>query len=847
VKSLQYPGIRVQQVKDAQTRAALSDLNSHTKALYEFVNSAISTDPVKGTLHVVQPIVIPAVSGDPTTTSTPGVVGQLVRGGPAGSTAQAIFMKTGSDGTDTGWTPLPTGSTGFANPTATIGLSAIPGSATTYMRSDAAPPLSQNIAPIWTAAHRHSSYVDYDTISAPITPNAGRARIYGATVSGISTLFMKRDDGSVVDLGNAVPSAVLGTGTSGRLPAWTGAHSQGDSHLADSGGSYVATIDTTLLAGDQYFYLQTPTALGGYLVTGGGTATYCPMFAGNGSEIVDSGYYPNGVNTNNWSVLWASGNVQLVVGTDVSHALTITRDSGTGLVTFDKTSGSPVGTFAFGKDVAVTGNLTATNLSGTNTGNETATSIRALGAFTLDATAQSLSATKRITIPTGASSALEFINTTTGNTSKILSFYNNAATPIEMVTIYGTTGGAAGSRSQVWRDTSGNERTFVRGTGVLVAWDGTNAGVPVQAATATTWSAVQTWGNLAHVHTGAETHSGVEVFSGGPSFTTVAPTSSIGFTFSTTAPTFNNVSPTFAATAAGTFQGFLWPVTNPATMKARMGMWSVDFSGIRDNIFVQSYNVDPLTGSRDDTSQHGFVISTECDYHYDATAGHERVEYHWSYTNPSGTSWRPFEFHVDVPSETSNWTVIPNNTNSGNNRYLEMFWPNIAFGRDTGYGSAYGDAGLSSFIYFKDRAATGFAQYGFKAEVVFDQTVSFAANDFFANTVKLDFTPTSKHSGHIKAYGMITPLAPGAGSAVDSLICFYTQDLRIDLLTDGQVFRAESQTVSNADQGNLVMAGVGYNHGHFKVGAWHIWDDNHGHLRGKNGTPTSDTDGTVIL
>jgi hypothetical protein len=61
------------------------------------------------------------------------------------------------------------------------------------------------------------------------------------------------------------------------------------------------------------------------------------------------------------------------------------------------------------------------------------------------------------------------------------------------------------------------------------------------------------------------------------------------------------------------------------------------------------------------------------------------------------------------------------------------------------------------------------------------------------------------------------------------------------------VFRAESQTVSNADQGNLVMAGVGYNHGHFKVGAWHIWDDNHGHLRGKNGTPTSDTDGTVIL
>ena len=32
---------------------------------------------------------------------------------------------------------------------------------------------------------------------------------------------------------------------------------------------------------------------------------------------------------------------------------------------------------------------------------------------------------------------------------------------------------------------------------------------------ANTWKAVQTWGNFAHVHTGAETHSGAEVFSNG--------------------------------------------------------------------------------------------------------------------------------------------------------------------------------------------------------------------------------------------------------------------------------------------------------------------------------------------
>lgn len=40
-----------------------------------------------------------------------------------------------------------------ANPTASIGLAAVNGSATTWMRSDGAPALSQAIAPTWTASH----------------------------------------------------------------------------------------------------------------------------------------------------------------------------------------------------------------------------------------------------------------------------------------------------------------------------------------------------------------------------------------------------------------------------------------------------------------------------------------------------------------------------------------------------------------------------------------------------------------------------------------------------------------------------------------------------------------------
>lgn len=54
---------------------------------------------------------------------------------------------------DQSWQTLPGGFTGFANPTASIGLAAVNGAATTAMRSDAAPALSQAIAPTWSARH----------------------------------------------------------------------------------------------------------------------------------------------------------------------------------------------------------------------------------------------------------------------------------------------------------------------------------------------------------------------------------------------------------------------------------------------------------------------------------------------------------------------------------------------------------------------------------------------------------------------------------------------------------------------------------------------------------------------
>ena len=87
------------------------------------------------------------------------VIGPPGERGPAGVPGAMVFLDAESCCSDMplGFSapPLPIG----ANPTASVGLTAVNGSATTFMRSDAAPALGVGISPTWSGTHTFNNPV----------------------------------------------------------------------------------------------------------------------------------------------------------------------------------------------------------------------------------------------------------------------------------------------------------------------------------------------------------------------------------------------------------------------------------------------------------------------------------------------------------------------------------------------------------------------------------------------------------------------------------------------------------------------------------------------------------------
>lgn len=197
---------------------------------------------------------------------------------------------------------VPTG----ANPTASVGLTAVNGSASTFMRSDGAPALSQSIAPTWTGQHTFNTY-------APIFGTMTAGSVFFAGTSGVlsqdNSNFFYDATNHRLGLGTTTPNQQLEITKNFRLPNSTSTagiiYSAGDTFIHN----YNST--TNFFAGSLAGNLTLTSSYGVAIGYKAGTA----ITTGNG--LVAIGYQAAYKNT--------SGDYSVYVGYNAGSAITSAR------------------------------------------------------------------------------------------------------------------------------------------------------------------------------------------------------------------------------------------------------------------------------------------------------------------------------------------------------------------------------------------------------------------------------------------------------------------------------------------------------------------------------------------
>jgi len=251
------------------------------------------------------------------------------------ATARCLIFQDSGSGT---WTFDPTtneltisaagGSTGSGNPTATIGLTAVDGSATTWMTSDSAPALSQAIVPTWTGAHTFSPASGTTTfngvastyavvIAASTTTNDSKGLLLKAgTSSSDFTFYIENAAGSTVygamygDGGMVLGAPTGGDKGAGTLNVAGNLYVNGSAVGASSGANPTGTVGLSAVNGSATTFLRsdgapalsvaiTPTWTGAHTFTPS-TAVTALTVNSNASAIY--GFVFNGAD-NQWSGL----------------------------------------------------------------------------------------------------------------------------------------------------------------------------------------------------------------------------------------------------------------------------------------------------------------------------------------------------------------------------------------------------------------------------------------------------------------------------------------------------------------------------------------------------------------
>lgn len=185
-------------------------------------------------------------------TFTIGNAGQIGLGNPVVFGTAGQVLTSGGPTAPPIWTSIPTAITA-ANPTATVGLAVVNGAATTFMRSDASPALSQAIAPTWSGIHNFTNrIIQTQTTPAAVATATGTTNTSPLTITGGAGGSTSSSTGTVIG-GNAGAINIT-SGNGGNLtgtPATGFGGKAGTINLTGgTGGTSLATGTTVGQGGD---------------------------------------------------------------------------------------------------------------------------------------------------------------------------------------------------------------------------------------------------------------------------------------------------------------------------------------------------------------------------------------------------------------------------------------------------------------------------------------------------------------------------------------------------------------------------------------------------------------------
>ena len=309
-----------------------------------------------------------------------------------------------------------------ANPSATIGLSAVNGSASTFMTSDSAPPLSQAITPTWTNLHTFTGGVTItsggtltiDTYTLSLTANAS----LGGTNTGDQTNVAGSSGSCTGNAATATTATNVAAGLAGSVPYQTGAGAT--SLLAIGTAGYYLTVNAGATA-PQWSALPAypaganPSATIGLTANNGSAATFMRSDA---TPALGVGIAPTWTGAHTWSsTATFNGTTSFASATNLAVTFSAAAASYTvlefeqnsvinGYVGVDK--GGSLITGSSSGDLCITPNAGALRL-GYNNGTGTALSVSSAGLVT---TPLGLTATTAVTLGAAASNTVGFYGMT---------------------------------------------------------------------------------------------------------------------------------------------------------------------------------------------------------------------------------------------------------------------------------------------------------------------------------------------------------------------------------------------------------------------------------------------------